>query len=308
MVIAPRVHRVRAPNASFMTLDGTNTYLLDLGDGCALAIDPGPRSSAHLDAIVHEARSAGLAIVAIAVTHGHPDHAPGAEPLARQLGVPVYAHRDARFSHDRTLADGEAIAYGTRVVHAIEAPGHAREHLVFATDDDGALFAGDVVIGRGTVVVAPPGGDMRAYQATLAKLRDREPASRRLYAGHGEPLADPRATFDAYLAHRAAREATILASLAAAPATVPALVETIYADVARVLWPAAARQIDAHLLALEREGRLTSERLDRAPSAAERAILTPDLSHLASEADTELIRAELGFELAIDHVRRYALT
>jgi hypothetical protein len=72
-------------------------------------------------------------------------------------------------------------------------------------------------------------------------------------------------------------------------------VPRVYADVDRRLWPAAGRQILAYLIALEAEGRVRSERLERRPNAAETALLDPDLSKLDENLGADVIRAELGF-------------
>src|ERR1700686_1374461 len=206
-----------------MTLDGTNTYLIDAGDGRAFVIDPGPAMPEHIETICTAAAEAGLAIGAIAVTHGHPDHAPGAALLAEKTHAPVYAHPEARFRHDFALSDWEYLTLGETDLRAIYAPGHARDHLVFWLDDEATLFTGDVVIGSGTVVIAPPGGDMRVYQATLDRLRREFSNARRIDGGHGESVEDPMAKLDEYIAHRRSREREGLNALEAGATTVPAI-------------------------------------------------------------------------------------
>ena len=302
-----RVTRILAPNPSPMTLEGTNTYLLDSGDGSGAVIDPGPVNARHLDAIDSAAAQRELKIAAILVTHGHPDHAPGAAPLARRTGAPVYAHPVARFPHDRVLDEGAHLTLGKLNLRAIDAPGHARDHLVFYLDEEAALFTGDVVIGRGTVVIAPPNGDMRAYQSTLRRLRDEFPRARRIYGGHGDAIDDPSAKLDEYIAHRRAREVALLEALGTGPRTIPELVERLYQDVSPILWPAAARQILAYLIALEREGRVRAHELPRPPNAAERALLAPDLSKLADPESAAVARAELGFDAPLTSIAAYEL-
>jgi glyoxylase-like metal-dependent hydrolase (beta-lactamase superfamily II) len=290
-----------------MTLEGTNTYLIDAGNGSAAIVDPGPAIERHIAAIEGAATERGLKIAAILVTHGHPDHAPGAAPLARRTGAPVYAHPVARFPHDRVLDEGAHLTLGTLRLRAIDAPGHARDHLVFYLAEDAALFTGDVVIGRGTVVIAPPNGDMRAYQSTLRRLRDEFANARRIYGGHGEAIDDPPAKLDEYIAHRQAREVALLEALDTGPQTIPELVRRLYRDVSPVLWPAASRQILAYLIALEREGRVRARELRRPPNAEERALLAPDLSKLADPESAAVAAAELGFDAPLESIAAYEL-
>jgi glyoxylase-like metal-dependent hydrolase (beta-lactamase superfamily II) len=229
------------------------------------------------------------------VTHGHPDHFPGAAPLAAATGAPVYAHPDARFAHDRALAEGERLAFDDATFTVLHAPGHARDHLVFVLEDERALFTGDVVIGTGTVVVAPPGGDMRTYQRTLHRLRDEYGGASAIYGGHGPEVRDVSAKLDEYITHREARERQIADALRGGCDTIPALVAQVYADVDKRLWPAAARQILAYLLALEAEGRVRADRIAREPTPQETALLDPDLSKLGDDTSADVIRAELGY-------------
>lgn len=296
VTLSPRVGRLRANNPSPLTLDGTNGYVVRAGGGTLLAIDPGPVDDRQRDAFLSVARDANARYAAILVTHGHPDHYPGAAPLAAATGAPVYAHPGARFPHDRILYDGERATFGDASLTALHAPGHAPDHLVFVLDDERALFTGDVVLGTGTVVVAPPSGEMRTYQRTLHRLRDEYGDATAIYGGHGPEVHDVRAKLDEYIAHREARERAILAALGSGGSTIPAIVEHVYAAVDRRLWPAAARQVLAHLIALEAEGRVRSEPLNREPTPAESALLNPDLSRLDENLGADVIRAELGYD------------
>jgi glyoxylase-like metal-dependent hydrolase (beta-lactamase superfamily II) len=289
-----------------MTLDGTNGYLIDAGTGHAIVIDPGPAIPSHIDAFVAGAHARAARIDAILVTHGHPDHFPAAAPLARATGARVYAHPAATFPHDRALTDGEDVRIGNATLRAVHAPGHALDHLVFALENEGALFTGDVIIGTGTVVVAPPKGDMRAYQHTLRRLRDEFCTSRVIYGGHGPERTDVARVIDAYIAHREAREAELLAALGGGTSTIPDLVAMIYRDVDRRLWPAAARQLLAYLIALEHEGRVRATPLDVSLTAEQRALLDPDLSALATDA-RDIVRDELGYGAAPPQLVAYAL-
>ncbi|MGR3434318.1 MAG: MBL fold metallo-hydrolase [Shimia sp.] len=264
--IAPGLRRLRAPNPGPLTGTGTNTYLL--GTGAATVIDPGPDDPAHLAAI---RAACPVGIARVLVTHAHLDHA----PLARRLGAPVLAFGpatagrapdmealaakgtlgggegiDADFAPDAALADGQAILVEGRPLEALHMPGHLSNHMCFAWD--GWLFSGDHVMGWATTLVSPPDGDLTAFMASCRRLLDRP--ERRYLPGHGEPLADGPARTRALIAHREAREAQILEILGAGPATAAALVAAIYTDTPCALWPAAARNVLAHLIDLTRRG------------------------------------------------------
>jgi hydroxyacylglutathione hydrolase len=300
-----RIVRILAPNPSPMTLEGTNAYLIDAGGGSAIAIDPGPAIPAHIERIAATAADLGLRIESILVTHGHPDHAPGAAPLAARTGAAIYAHAGAGFRFDRALSDGETLAAGDTSLTAFAAPGHAPDHLVFSLDAARAIFTGDVVVGRGTILIAPPGGEMRAYQGTLRRLRDLARTAEVIFGGHGDPIDAPLAKIDEYLRHREAREAAILGALAERPRTIPELVAQLYADTPRALWGAAARQILAHLIALERENRVRKTCLGRPLAADEDAILNPDVDALVDEESRPVARAELGIVERVERLEAY---
>ena len=307
--MSARVVRIRARNPSPMTLEGTNTYLIDVGGGAAAVVDPGPLDPEHVDIIVETARRERQHISGILVTHGHPDHAPAAALLRERTTAPVYAHPDARFAFDHALGDDARVSMGGAVaIRSMHAPGHAVDHLVFWLEDDGALFSGDVVVGRGTVVVAPPGGDMRRYQTTLARLRKNYSHANVILGGHGPRIDDARAKLNEYIAHRAAREREIVTALMSiGPTTIPHIVARVYAGTPPVLWPVAARQVLAYLDALQREGSVVTMVLDRAPTAFEASLLYPDLSAVTGVDSVAVARAELGFDAAEAPIRSYRL-
>jgi glyoxylase-like metal-dependent hydrolase (beta-lactamase superfamily II) len=298
---------VRAPNPSAMTLSGTNSYLVDCGGGAALAIDPGPPIQRHVDAIAGAAHERRLTIEAIALTHGHPDHAPAARPLADLTGAPIYAHPNSRAGHDIDLTLEGELRVGEIALPVIDAPGHTFDHVVFYLPPERALFTGDVILGEGTVVIAPPGGAMRPYQATLRRLANEFPDARRIYGGHGPVVEDARAKIAEYVAHRAMRERELTGALARGEKTIPDLVLEIYGDARPVLWPAMARQMLAYLIALESEGRVASRRLDRPMTDRERWILNPPLEELVGSEQAEVIAAELGAQLTLNDLYVYTL-
>jgi glyoxylase-like metal-dependent hydrolase (beta-lactamase superfamily II) len=110
----------------------------------------------------------------------------------------------------------------------------------------------------GTILIAPGDGDMAVYLEQLGRLAALG-ASLALPA-HGEPVTDPTAVFERYVAHRKMREEKILRCLGATDpdrgATAAELVPSAYDDAPPAIWPVAKISVDAHLEKLEREGRI----------------------------------------------------
>lgn len=279
--LMPGLVRLRAANPSPLTGTGTNTYVL--GRGHLAVIDPGPDLDDHLAAILHTI--GGRPVAAILVTHPHRDHSALAPRLARATGAPVLAFGtardgislrmarlhglaaggeglDTRFVPDRRIADGDRITGADASLGVLHTPGHLGSHVCLAWDD--ILFSGDHVMGWATSIVSPPEGDMGDYMASLYRLAGR--AWRLILPGHGEPIADPAVRLAYLIAHRQSREAQILAALDSGPATVSDLTARLYADTPRALWPAAERNVLAHLVDLESRNRVAA-RPDLAPDA-----------------------------------------
>ncbi len=253
--LTPLVQRLRAPNPGPMTLTGTNSYIVGSGPDF-IVLDPGPDIPGHIEALARAVSDAGGYLKTIVVTHGHPDHYPGAQGLSRLTGAPVAAYRDAAFPHTQNLEDGATIPANRVTLTAIFTPGHAADHLCFFLAEEKALFTGDNILGTGTTVVAPPKGNMADYLASLRLLQAAWSHAETIYGGHGPEIKTPAAKIEEYLNHRQARQQQLMEALAAGESTVPQLVERIYQDVERRLWPVAARQVLAYLIMLEQTGQV----------------------------------------------------
>lgn len=243
----PKVQRVRADNPGPFTGPGTNTWILD-AETAVVVIDPGPDDPAHLAAI--ERALAGRPVAAILVTHSHPDHLPLAAALAERTGARVGRHPD--------LADGDVVRAGRVSLTALHTPGHASDHLAFWLAEDRAAFVGDLILGRGSSVIAHPDGSVAAFLRSLDRLEALGP--RMLFPGHWDPIEDGLAKIREYRAHRLDRERQVVEALGQGPATVEELTRRVYgAEVGPELIAAAARSTRAHLSKLLDEGRVRSE-------------------------------------------------
>ena len=255
--LSPHIVRITAPNPGPMTGPGTNTYLVGAGQAWT-AIDPGPVSEPHLQAIL--AALPGK-LVQVLVTHTHKDHSPGAAALSAVTGAPVFgrvaAHpewQDDTFAPQRELVDGERLLLADGVtLQVVHTPGHASNHLCYLFEEERTLFTGDHVMQGSTVVINPPDGDMQAYLASLTALLD-VPLDW-LAPGHGFLVAEPHAVLRALVAHRLRREAKVVSALLAlGAAPVDELLQRVYDDVPDALHPMARRSLLAHLLKLQADG------------------------------------------------------
>jgi len=246
------IQRILASNPGPFTGPGTNTWLIDDAGECVV-IDPGPVDDNHRDRILE--RTAQLTVLGVLVTHTHSDHAPLANPLARDLAVPAYGYAPGPdFSPDLHLGEGSTVYIGQSRLEVIHTPGHADDHLCFRLAD--VLFTGDHIMGGSSVMVE----DMGSYLASLEKLRGT--GLSRLNPGHGDEMDHPDEVIDWYLAHRRQRHEEILEAIRAGAGSTDEVVEVVYQDVDRALHPLAARSVEAHLVLLFEEGRIASPERD----------------------------------------------
>ena len=234
-----------APNPSQFTGPGTNTWILG-GEPVAIVIDPGPDDDSHLAAI--ESKLAGAPVGLVLVTHSHPDHLPLAARLADR--------HHARVARWPELGDGDVVSTGRLRLKVLHTPGHASDHLCFVVEEDGAVFSGDLVLGRGSTVITYPDGDMAAYFRSLEKLRELDPKI--FFPGHWDPIQDPLAKLEEYRTHRLQRENQVLVAVAAGPAGADELTARVYGveALSPVLMAAAGQSLRAHLKKLVDEGRV----------------------------------------------------
>ncbi|MFF9032117.1 MBL fold metallo-hydrolase [Streptomyces iakyrus] len=252
-----RAVNVLAPNASAMTLDGTNTWILsEPGSDLAVVVDPGPLDDGHLRRVVATAEQAGRRVALTLLTHGHPDHAEGAARFAELTGTRVRALDPALRLGEEGLAAGDVITTGGLELRVVPTPGHTSDSLCFHLPADRAVLTGDTVLGRGTTVVAHPDGRLGDYLDSLRRLRSLtvDDGVHTVLPGHGPVLDDAQGVVEYYLAHRATRLAQVETAVEDGYRTPHAVVAHVYADVDRSLWPAAELSVRAQMDYLEEHG------------------------------------------------------
>ena len=169
---------------------GHSSYLVDLGDGRALVVDP-PRLPVDHTAV---AGALGLELAYTADTHSHADYISGSPELAAR-GATFLASKSAHLAIDhRAVAAGDQIELRAGLtLHAIATPGHTPDHLAYLLCEDGrpaALFSGGSLmvgtVGR-TDLLGPELRDDLARQLYRA-LRDEIlplPDDLQVYPTHG---------------------------------------------------------------------------------------------------------------------------
>jgi glyoxylase-like metal-dependent hydrolase (beta-lactamase superfamily II) len=252
-------------------LPATHTNSYALGEREVLLVEPATPFEDEQRAWVEWARalpSAGRTPIALFATHYHPDHVGGVDVLSRELSLPLWTHAEtsARIGEHkvaRRLADGDELFLDgpcPQRWRVLETPGHAWGHLCLWEESERTLIVGDMVASEGTIVIVPGDGDMRIYLEQLTRLAGLSAAL--ALPAHGEPIDDPRAVFERYIAHRRAREQRVLLAVTQAGergATDVDLLPTAYGDTPTSAWPFALFSLRAHLAKLVEEGRVREE-------------------------------------------------
>ena len=108
----------------------------------------------------------------IVLTHGHRDHAGATRELADAIGAAVWGPEGVEHV-GHLLVDGDAVETDEGQLVAVHTPGHTSNHLCFYWPERRALFAGDMLLGRGdTTWVAEYPGCVADYFESIDRLRE----------------------------------------------------------------------------------------------------------------------------------------
>ena len=244
----------------------TNTYVL--GHEELVVVDPATpiqeeqnKLIAYLEFLQHQ----GKTLKEIWLTHQHKDHIGAVERVKKHFGCSVAAHPlTAQSLHgeievDRLIHDGDEYtlkinAHNEAKWQAIHTPGHAHGHLCFFEKTHGSLISGDHVVGLGTVIIAPPEGNMVDYFLSLEKLN--KLPLHFMFPAHGPPIADSHAKINEYIEHRTKREESIFETLTT-ERQAREIVPLVYTELDPSIYPLAEINVRAHLEKLLTEKRIT---------------------------------------------------
>jgi len=181
---------------SFVVYDETKECIL---------IDPGFHFKEERDEIRKFISDHHLKPVMIANTHAHFDHIMGVEFIRREYDIPFKIHPDDQFWVDRATEQGkmfgfemepvqppdsfftekDTLNFGYASLSILHIPGHSPGHIVFYSEPEKVLIAGDVLfygsIGRTDL----PGGD---YYTLISGIKNKLfllPEDTKVYCGHG---------------------------------------------------------------------------------------------------------------------------
>lgn len=259
--------RVVAENAGPFTYTGTGTYIIHDSDHCVV-IDPGPALDAHIEAMM---RAIGdMAVEAILVTHTHRDHSPASRTLALRTKAEIWGcapagtvkidtnsvamdeSQDTHYCPARVLKGDDVLDLRCCTLKVFATPGHLANHLCYLWQEENALFSGDHIMGWATSVVIPPDGHMASYMKSLERTLALNVSA--IWPTHGQPITDPEPFIKALIDHRQGREKSILAQIRQNNGAIALIVEALYTDIPKALYPAAAQSVFAHIIHLAEQG------------------------------------------------------
>ena len=188
-----------------------NTFIISDDTGQCIFIDPGFYFPEEQDKVRKYISDNNLDPVMIANTHCHFDHIMGVEFIRNEFNIPFVCHSEDAFwvdkaveqgglfgfemqpvnMPDRFFPDDDPLKFGDSCFEIIHLPGHSPGHVVFFSEKEKLLIAGDVIFFGGIGRTDLPGGD---YQTLISNIRNKLfvlPEGIKIYSGHG-----PETTLD----------------------------------------------------------------------------------------------------------------
>jgi hydroxyacylglutathione hydrolase len=169
---------------------GNSSYLVEIGGGEALLVDP----NRVVDPYLRAAEERSLTIRRVIETHVHADFVSGARDIAHETGAEIWSPEGGEYRFDRRpVKAGERFGAGALEIEAVPSPGHTPEHLSYVARVDGeepVLFSGGSLIVGGAARTDLISQDMTERQThwlfdTLQNAFAALPDETLLYPTHG---------------------------------------------------------------------------------------------------------------------------
>ena len=153
----------------------------------AAVIDPG--EAAPVEAFLS---AQSLNLVAILITHHHPDHTGGIDALTAQRDIPVYGPDSAKIPQiTHSFGENDSLRLWQIDFSVLEVPGHTLDHIAFYAEqginNQPALFCGDTLFAAGCGRIFE--GNHTMMLASLDKLATLPPATV-VYCAHEYTLGN----------------------------------------------------------------------------------------------------------------------
>ncbi len=243
----------------------TNVFWFGGNGAPRVLVDPSPADRAEFDRLCRSVDAFGVDLVFL--THHHPDHREFADEVARRYRVPIGLSAD---SHQRITAKAgtrffegldvriydegdELTRWQGEAVRLWAVPGHDEGQLAPMPESRAWCIVGDLIQGIGTVVIAPPEGNMRKYFASLKRVIALDPGV--IIPSHGLALGGTH-YLQAALRHREERETQIRTRHQAGLGEDQILAE-VYSGIDPRLLPLARLNIRSHMDKLREEGAIS---------------------------------------------------
>lgn len=215
----------------------------------------------YIDNLTTLLESEGCQVSDVIITHWHPDHIGGVPDILRKLKYEPRIHKFPRVDAPEpdigkvkvcALSDGQVFDVDGGSVQVVHTPGHTTDHVVLHLKNDDVLLSADCILGEGTAQFE----DLHSYMTSLHKILELSPKF--IYPGHGPIVEDPVMKIEYYIKHRMQREGQILDTLRNNRGLMTAreLVEIIYKETPKHLYPAAEVNVNQHLVKLVKDGKV----------------------------------------------------
>ncbi|KAL4738143.1 beta-lactamase-like protein [Aspergillus similis] len=205
--ISSRVVRLLGGNPGFMSLQGTNTYIVGTGKSRIL-IDTGEGLPCWIERIIEFLQERRLDVSHVLLTHWHGDHTGGvADLVAYDPAIASRVYKNQPDPGQNDITEGQVFSTEGATVRAVFAPGHAIDHMCFVLEEESAMFTGDNVLGHGYSVVM----DLSTYMKSLGHMAAQNCVKG--YPAHGAEIANLPAKMQEYIHHKEFRVQQVFSTL-----------------------------------------------------------------------------------------------